>query len=128
MAKCELFSRHDLEDFPVDMKVCHEPNLEILGAPIGDVIFCAKFLAEKRAKAVRLLSQLSEVGSLNPQIALLLLRQYASFCKLVYLARSTPPSLVSEGLALFDDEVRRYFSDCVGIDDLERIGASLAEP
>ncbi|KAL5470899.1 hypothetical protein EMCRGX_G028953 [Ephydatia muelleri] len=31
-------------------------------------------------------------------------------------ARSTPPSLVSEGLALFDGEVRCHFSDCVGID------------
>ena len=100
MAKCELFSRHDLEDFPVDMKVCHEPNLEILGAPIGDVIFCAKFLAEKRAKAVRLLSQMSEVGSLDPQIALLLLRQCASFCKLIHLVQSMPPSLVSEGASI----------------------------
>ena len=35
MAKCELFSRDDLEDFPGDMKICHEPNLVILGAPIG---------------------------------------------------------------------------------------------
>ena len=26
---------------------------------------------------------------------------------------------MSEGLALFDDEVRRYFSDCVGIDALD---------
>ena len=55
---------------------------------------------------------MSGVGSLDPQIAL----QCASFCKLVHLARSTPPSLVSEGLALFDEEVRRYFSDCVAID------------
>ena len=82
--------------------MAHEPNFKILGAPIGDVIFCAKFLAQKRAKAVKLLSQLSGVGSLDPQIALLLLRQCASFCTLVHLAHSTPPSLVSEGLALFD--------------------------
>ena len=72
--------------------------IEILGAPKGDVIFCAKFLAEKRAKAVKLLSRLSEVGALDPQNALLLLRQCASFCKLIHLAQSTPPSLVSEGL------------------------------
>ncbi|KAL5470688.1 hypothetical protein EMCRGX_G028693 [Ephydatia muelleri] len=43
----------------------------------------------------------------------------ASFCKLVHLACSTPPSLVSEGLALFDEEVRHYFSDCVAIDALD---------
>ena len=101
------------------MKMAHEPNFEILGTPIGDVILCNKFLAQKRAKAVKLLSQLLGVGSLDPQIALLLLRQCASFCKLVHLARSMPPSLVSEGLALFDEEVRRYFSDCVIIDALD---------
>ena len=71
MAKCELFSRGDIEGFPADIKVFHEPNFEILGAPIGDAIFCAKFLAQKRAKAIKLLSQMSEVGSLDPQIALL---------------------------------------------------------
>ena len=38
--------------FLADIKVFHEPNFEILGAPIGDAIFCAKFLAQKRAKAV----------------------------------------------------------------------------
>ena len=80
MAKCELFSRGDIEGFPADIKVFHEPNFEILGAPIGDAIFCAKFLAQKRAKAVKLLSQMSEVGSLDPQIALLLLCHCATFC------------------------------------------------
>ena len=35
---------------------------------------------------------------------------------MVHLARSTPPALVSEGLALFDAEVRHHFCDCVAID------------
>ena len=52
MAKCEVFSQGAMEGFPADIKVFHEPNLEILGAPIGDAIFCAKFLAQKRAKVV----------------------------------------------------------------------------
>ena len=56
---------------------------------------------------------MSEVGSLDPQSALLLLRHCATFCKLVYLASSTPPDLVSKGLALFDAEVCRHFCDCV---------------
>ena len=46
------------------------------------------------------------VGALDPQIGLLLLRHCASYCKLVHLARSTSPSLVSEGLGLFNEEVR----------------------
>ena len=54
------------------------------------------------------------MGSLDPQVALLLC-QCAGYCKLVHLARSTPPSLISDGLALFDADVRR-FSECTGID------------
>ena len=116
IAKCELYSRSNLEGLPVDIKRFNEPNMEILGAPVGDIIFCAKFMAQKRARAARLLTQLTEVGSIDPQIALLLLRHCASFCKFVHLARSTPPPLISDGLALFDADVRRHFSDCVAID------------
>ena len=47
MAKCELFSRGAIDGFPADIKVFHESNFEIPGAPIGDAIFCAKFLAQK---------------------------------------------------------------------------------
>ncbi|KAL5468955.1 hypothetical protein EMCRGX_G030116 [Ephydatia muelleri] len=100
------------QGFPANMKMAaHEPNFAILGVPIGDVIFCAKFLAQKWAMAVKFLSQLLRVGFLDPQIALLLICQCASFCKLVHLARSMPPSLVSEGLVLFDEKVHRYFSN-----------------
>ena len=114
-AKCELLSRGEMEGFPADIKVLHEPNFEILVAPIEDATFCTEFLAQKRAKVVKLLSQLSEVCLLDAQIALLL-GHCATFCKLVHLARSTPPAYVSEGLALFDVEVRRHFCDCVAID------------
>ena len=106
VSKCELFGHGDLSSFPPEMKVSRVPNLEILGAPIGDPIFCAKFLAQKRADAAKLLSQLAEVGAEDPQVAFLLLRQCAAFCKLVHLARSTPPSYVADGLALFDKDVR----------------------
>ena len=35
-----------------NMKMAHDPNVEILGAPIGDVILCDKFLSQMRVKAV----------------------------------------------------------------------------
>ena len=38
------------------------------------------------------------------------------YCKLVHLARSTPPSLISDGLALFDADIRHCFSEFTGID------------
>ena len=33
------------------MKKCSVPNFEIRRAPIGDIIFCAKFVAHKRSDA-----------------------------------------------------------------------------
>eukprot|EP00731_Ephydatia_muelleri_P033594 Em0033g10a len=60
VSKCELFRHGDLSSFPPEMKVSRVPNLEILGAPIGDPIFCAKFLAQKCADGAKLLSQLAE--------------------------------------------------------------------
>ena len=114
--KCELFSRGDLSSFPIEMKRSNVPRLEILGAPIGDLIFCAKIVAQKRASALKLLTQLSEVGSADPQVALLLLRQCVGFCKLVHLSRSTPPSLVADALRLYDDDVRQCFTECTSVD------------
>ncbi|KAL5481611.1 hypothetical protein EMCRGX_G021806 [Ephydatia muelleri] len=128
VSKCELFGHGDLSSFPPEMKVSRVPNLEILGAPIGDPIFCAKFLAQKRADAAKLLSQLAEVGAEDPQVAFLLLRQCAAFCKLVHLARSTPPSYVADGLALFDKDVRQCFSECTALDtsDIDWMQAQLS--
>ena len=56
------------------------------------------------------------MGSTYSQVALLLLRLCGSFCRLVHLARSTPPSLIYEGLALFDDDVRHCFAECTMVD------------
>ena len=73
----------------------------ILGAPIGDYLFCANFIASKRLDAVKLLSKLVEVA--------ILLRVCESFCKLVHLARATPPSVISDPLQLFANDVRQCF-------------------
>ena len=88
------------------------PHFEILGAPIGDLVFCAKFVAQKQSEASKLLKELEAVGSIDPQVALLLLRQCGSFFRLVHLARNTPLLLVNEAFALFDVCVQQCFSEC----------------
>ena len=100
-SKCEFFSKRDLDGFFDEMKKSNALNFEILGVPIGDQIFCAKFIAEKRANASKLLV-LKEVVSVDSQVALLLLRQCGGFCRMVHIARCTPPSVALEGLQLFD--------------------------
>ncbi|KAL5492004.1 hypothetical protein EMCRGX_G017390 [Ephydatia muelleri] len=104
MSKCELFCKGDTSEFPPSMKSSHVPHLDLLGAPIGDYLFCGKYAASKRSEALKLLSRLVEVGASDPQVALILLRLCGSYCKLIHLARATPPSLVSEALQLFNVE------------------------
>ena len=115
LAKCELFSNNGNSMFPSTVKFSQHPNLEILGAPIGDYLFCSKFIAGKCADAKILLSSLVEVAAIDPHVALSLLRLCGSFCRLVHLARATPPSLAGS-LKLFDEEVRKCFSSCFAID------------
>eukprot|EP00731_Ephydatia_muelleri_P034188 Em0050g6a len=116
VSKCEVFSKGNMNSFPPGMKRSNTPNMEVLEAPIGDILFCAKFFANQRAKANVLLSRLQQVGSKDPQVAYLLLRFCGSFCKMVHLARSTPPSLVAEGLGIFDRDIRRCFTECTSVD------------
>ena len=116
LSKCEVFSLNDPHSFPAAMKTSHLPHMVILGAPIGDYLFCATFIASKRLDAEKLLSKLVEVATIDPQVALILLRVCGSFCKLIHLARATPPSLVSDPLQLFDNDVRQCFKDCFVFD------------
>ena len=78
-AKCELYSPCDLGLFSSEMKRSASPHFEILGTPIGDVLFCGTFVAQKRAEALHLLKQLEEVGSVDPQVALLIPRWHCFF-------------------------------------------------
>ena len=111
-----VYSHNDITMFPSCINYSNLPHFEILGAPIGDYLYCANFISSKRQQAARLLSRLEGVARIDPQVALLLLRICAGFCKLVHLARTTPPRLASESLLLFDDDVRHCFSSCAVID------------
>ena len=75
-------------------------DFEILGAPVGSAEYCT---AHTRARGRKAKSLLAAVGQLpHSQGGLLLLRQCASFCKLVYSSRTTPPALHAPALAEFD--------------------------
>ena len=101
LSKCELFSRSDISMFPPVMKASHVPHLDILGTPIGDFLFCTGFFAAKRAELTKLLSMLEDVSDIDPQVAFNLLRLCSGFCKMVHLARSTPPSEAADSLKIF---------------------------
>ena len=114
--KCEVFCHSDLSHFPPSMKQSHQPNIEILGIPIGDLDFCTTFISHKHGLAKQLMLQIEEVGALDPQVALMLLRTCSGFCKLSHLAHATPPSLSVKALELFDQDVRSCLSQSTSVD------------
>ena len=83
--------------------------MEILGIPIGDLDFCFSFISKKHSKAKILLSQLEEVGVVDPQVALIL------------LAKATPSTLTCKAFALIDDDIRMFFCRCIGVDASDTI-------
>ena len=84
--------------------------------PDSDFVYCDKYASQKRAKA----------QELDPQVAMLLLRQCGSFCKMVHLACSTPPSLMADALQMFDNDIHEAFAECTAVDG-KRPNSLLAE-
>ena len=113
IAKCEVICCSDLSLFILLMKQSHQPNIGILGIPIGDLDFCTTFISHKHCLAKQLMQQIEEVGALDPQVALLLLCTCSGFCKLGHLARAT---LSVKALELFDLDVRDCLSQSTLVD------------
>lgn len=89
-------------------------GFSFLGAPVGGPEFCRQYIEEKRVSRTQgCLDALAEMG--DAQVALTLLRQCASYGKLVYAARSTPPALHLPALRSFDDAVRDCFGRLSGL-------------
>ena len=109
--KCELVlcggpdASVDRSLFPAAMRVNSSGAFSLLGAPIGGPPFTEAFTQAERVEKVRpLLQALSRLQ--DPQTGLLLLRHCASFCKMVFALRVTPPTLLGQAPANFDNEVR----------------------
>ncbi|KAL5503348.1 hypothetical protein EMCRGX_G010279 [Ephydatia muelleri] len=86
LAKCELFNRKGNTSFPPDVS----PR--------------------------KLLSGLVDVAAVDLQVAVTLLRMCGSFCRMVHIARVTPPSLASDALRSFDKEVQQCIALCTAIE------------
>ena len=76
-------------------------------------------LPTKQVEALKLLSRLQDVALIDPQLAFTLLRVCGSFCRLAHIARSTPLSLSSDPLQIFDMAVKECFASCSALDITE---------
>ena len=92
-------------------------SVKILGAPFGDVSYYEEVLAKRVAKANRLLSCLADFK--DAQGALHLVRNCASWCKVVYACRIMPPNLQTHALFNFTANLRNILNTIVGksVDD-----------
>lgn len=88
-------------------------EFELLGAPIGGQTYSTEYTSGRIDKGKRLLAKLAELE--DPQVAYLLARHCASFCRLTYSTRVTPRSLHSSALKTYDDAVREGFSGAAGL-------------
>ena len=112
----KFFGRMGNTSFPPSVRSSLLPNLDILGAPIGNYLHCTPFISEKISQAKGLLSALVEVVAADLHVATSLVWICGSFCKLVHLARTAPPSTSHDSLRFVDEEVRHCFSSCLAVD------------
>ena len=113
LGKCELFARRGDTLFPSAIPCSTQPNLVILGAPVGDYIHCSRVIAELCTQAKPLLQCLQEMAGIDLQVAVTLLRVAGSYCWMVHLAHATPPNLA---LMLLNSLTREYFSTSLAVD------------
>ena len=113
ISKCELILSNGGDDsiaraaFPAGIQVVSNGCFKLLGAPIGDSMFCSSYVSRQTDKIGKGLDALA--GLDNPQVALLLLRQGTSFGKMVHLMRTVPFNAHEDTLATFDNRVRSCF-------------------
>ena len=56
LPKCEVFSRHGFDMFPLGSKKSDKSNMEILGIPIRDQDFCSSLFLKKKKNTLKLRS------------------------------------------------------------------------
>ena len=93
--------------FPDEVIFRDDGNFELLGGPIGSDEFCNQHTQKRVDKAVKVLDALGELP--DPQVALTLLRQCASFGKLVFSLRVVPHRKHHSAMRSFDTAIR----DCI---------------
>jgi len=124
----DTFRKHggDLPEYPE--LVSSQQGLLILGAPVGSKDYQQQYWKDKVTTEHKALAEALDAKVSSTQIRMLLLRQ----CMIPmsnFMARTTPPDLVSEAAAEHDKVIRQVLAGMCdshhGIDDTMWLGASL---
>ena len=115
-SKCELTTLNgpqtnlDPSLFPAGFQVNDTGEFVLLGAAVGSPGFCHQHTLQRAEKTKPLLQALSKLA--DSQTALLLLRHCASWSKLVYSCRVTPPPFHQDALQSYDSAVLQCLELC----------------
>ncbi|CAK9005797.1 unnamed protein product, partial [Durusdinium trenchii] len=115
-SKCELTTLNgpqtnlDPSLFPAGFQVNDTGEFVLLGAAVGSPGFCHQHTLQRAEKTKPLLQALSKLA--DSQTALLLLRHCASWSKLVYSCRVTPPPFHQDALQSYDAAVLQCLELC----------------
>jgi hypothetical protein len=89
-------------------------NVKVLGAAVGDEVYCSNLVSKRRKKAADVLRALRSLN--DSQASLLLLRSCSSFAKLLYCTRTCPSAAIEIELSRFDSDVRVCFCEALRLD------------
>jgi hypothetical protein len=94
--------------------VVYNGDHECLGSPIGTPAHCAAFLRDKALANAKVLAAIVAMGQKDLQVAVMLSRYCAGFCKINHLLRTVPPSAeFAEALSDFQTGMQSLWSDWV---------------
>ena len=102
-SKCEVWNaknRAAIPDIPENVPDSDPEGFELLGIGVGKPSFCNRILHKRVLKIKEALAKLDIID--DPQIELTLLRCCMGFPRFAFAIRSTPPDMVSEAIAFFD--------------------------
>ena len=114
--KCELTTlggpntNLDSSLFPPGLRINHSGEFVLLGSALGSPSFCHQHTKQRAMQTEPLLQALGQLP--DSQTALMLLRHCASWSKLVYSSRVTPPPFHQDALKSYDLAVLQCLESC----------------
>ena len=110
-------SRADLVELEIPLSICRDGGVEVLGSPVSlSTAFASAVVMARADRACTALKRLDLLAD-DPQVQLLLLRSCLGGTRMLYSARTVPPSAGQLAFAAFDMALEASLQAIVGWPD-----------